>query len=245
MRISRLRRIVEDTDTRAGRLFDWTVQFLILVSLVSFALETLPDLSPKLRRDLYAVEVGTIACFTAEYILRLVVAERPLRYALSFFGLVDLLAILPFYLALGLDLRFVRLVRMLRVVRLLKMARYNRALRRLNRALVLAREELVLYMVITAMLLFVSAVGIYYCEHDAQPQAFASVPHALWWAVCTLTTVGYGDVYPVTPLGKFFTFVVLMVGLAAVAAPAGIFAEALSRARMLDEDEPDSTGSGE
>lgn len=84
------------------------------------------------------------------------------------------------------------------------------------------------------MLLFLAAVGIYYCEHDAQPEAFASVPHALWWAVCTLTTVGYGDVYPITALGKFFTFVVLMVGLAAVAAPAGIIAEVLARARDLE-----------
>lgn len=140
----KLKDIVERADTRAGRAFDWTVQFLIFLSLVSFTLETLPNLSARQQAVLWAIEVGTVACFTAEYLLRLFVADHPLRYTLSFLGLVDLLAILPFYVTSGLDLRFVRLVRMLRVVRLLKIARYNRALRRLRRALVLACEELVL-----------------------------------------------------------------------------------------------------
>jgi voltage-gated potassium channel len=99
----------------------------------------------------------------------------------------------------------------------------------------IAHEELILYIIVTLMLLYFAAVGIYYCEHEAQPKEFASVFHSLWWAVATLTTVGYGDVYPVTAGGRLFTFIVLLMGLGVVSVPAGLVASALSKAREMED----------
>ena len=149
----------------------------------------------------------------------------------SFFGLVDLIAILPFYLSLGIDLRAVRVLRLLRVVRLFKLARYNQAMLRLQRAAALAKEELVLFVGVALMLIYMSAVGIYFFENPVQPDIFASIVHSLWWAVITLTTVGYGDAVPVTVGGRLFTFVILLLGLGIVAVPTGVIAAALEKAR--------------
>lgn len=235
-----LRSIVQQHDTRAGRLFDLAIQSLIVISLVAFSIETLPNLSAATERWLTAIELLTVVIFTAEYALRIVVAENKLRFLFSFYGLIDLLAILPFYLGLGIDLRSIRAFRLLRLFRAFKMVRYSRAIRRFHRAFLIAREELVLFIVVALMMLFFSAVGIYYFENPAQPEVFASVFHSLWWSVATLTTVGYGDIYPVTAGGKIFTFVVLLVGLGIVSVPAGLVASALSKARAM-EDATDAT----
>lgn len=230
-----LKQIVEKTDTKAGLAFDLTMQALILVSLVDFSIETLPGLSDDTRRLLWLVETTTVIVFTAEYLLRLFVADRKIEFATSFFGVIDLLAILPFYLLLGFDMRSVRAFRLLRLFRILKLARYNAAVRRFHRALLIAWEELVLFGIVAVIVLYLAAVGIYHFENEAQPDAFASVFHSLWWAVATLTTVGYGDIYPVTVGGRVFTFVVLIVGLGIVSIPAGLIASALSKARESDE----------
>ncbi|WP_428306982.1 ion transporter [Lacipirellula sp.] len=233
--LDRLRRLIEENDSPAGRAFDLTIQALIVLSLVTFSIETLPDLSPRAQRWLYGIEVATVAAFTVEYLLRLALAERKLHFAFSFFGIVDLLAILPFFIATGVDLRSIRAFRFLRLFRAFKIVRYSKAIRRFHRAFVIAREELVLFVIITLMLLYFSAVGIYYFEHEAQPKQFASVFHSLWWSVATLTTVGYGDIYPVTVGGKIFTFGVLLIGLGIVSVPAGLVASALSKARAMED----------
>jgi voltage-gated potassium channel len=234
-----LKQIVEHSDTKLGRAFDLVIQSLIVLSLVSFSIETLPDLSVDVRRYLRWAEVFTVAVFTIEYVLRIIVADRKLHFIFSFFGLVDLVAILPFYVAPGVDLRSVRTFRFLRLVRVFKLARYNKAVRRFHRALAIAWEELALFLFVTVIVLYLSAVGIYYFESEAQPDQFASVFHCLWWAVVTLTTVGYGDVYPVTVGGKVFTFFVMLVGLGVIAVPAGIVATALSKAREIEEAQAD------
>ncbi len=233
---ARLREVLEESRTPSGRILDYTIQGLIVLSLVTFSIETLPDLSRDTQEVLAFIEIGTVVVFSVEYLLRCVAAKRPIRFVLSFFGLVDLIAILPFYLAAGVDLRSLRVFRLLRLVRVLKLVRYSEAVRRFHRALSLAKEELVLFFAATAMILYLSAVGIYFCENAAQPKAFASVFHSLWWAVATLTTVGYGDVYPVTTAGRLFTFMVLLVGLGIVAVPAGLLSSALSKARELEAD---------
>ncbi len=231
-----LRRVVETTDTKAGRRFDLTFQFLIVIAVVSFSVQTLPDLPEGLRHLLGWVEVITVVIFTAEYLLRLWVAESRIRYAFSFFGVIDLLAVLPFYLASGIDLRGVRAFRLLRLFRLFKLLRYSRAISRFRVALGLVREELILFAALALLVLYASALGIYYFESRAQPDEFGSLFHSLWWAVTTLTTVGYGDVYPVTAGGRVFTFLVLMVGLGIVAVPTGLVASALSEARRLEQE---------
>ena len=230
-----LRAIVEDCDTLTGKAFDIVIQLLIVVSVFTFAMESLPNLKPSTYRTLRWIEVFTVAAFTLEYGLRWLVAEKKLKFVVSPFGIIDLLAILPFYLSLGIDLRSLRMFRMVRLVRLLKLARYSKAVRRFHQALLISKEEIVLFLCMTAILLFIASAGIYHFEHEAQPEAFASVFHSMWWAVTTLTTVGYGDTYPVTPGGKVFTFLVLIVGLGVVSIPAGLVASALTKAREMED----------
>ena len=231
-----LKRMVEQSDTRAGRWFDAVVFALIVVSLITFSIETLPNLPPAAAAVLYWIEFATVLLFTGEYLLRFAVADSRWRFVRSFFGVLDLVAILPFYLAAGVDLRAVRTFRLLRLLRILKLARYSDAVRRLRRAVGIVREELVLFLNVALILIFLSAVGIYYFEHDRQPEHFASVFHSLWWAVVTLTTVGYGDMFPITTGGRVFTFFVLFLGLGIVAVPTGLFASALAKAREEEED---------
>lgn len=225
-----LKQIVENSDTKAGRTFDLTIQFLIIYSLITFSISTIPDLSQGFIEFLLISQVVTVCIFTIEYILRIYVADRKLNYILSFYGLIDLLAILPFYMTIAVDLRAIRVVRLLRLFRLLKIVRYSNALKRYRTAFKEIKEELIIFFSTTCFLIYISAVGIYYFENSVQPEAFKSIFHSLWWAVATLTTVGYGDVYPITVGGKIFTFFILMIGLGIVAVPAGLLASALQDA---------------
>lgn len=213
-------------------VFVWLVMGVILFSVFCFSLETLPDLSPSTKVFLEYSELCVIIIFTIEYLIRILCSGKPLRFIFSFYGLIDLLAILPFYLAFAVDLRAIRLIRVLRLVQVLKLVRYNSALKRFARALYIAKEELIVFTLISLVILYLSAVGIYHFEHAAQPDVFRSIFDALWWSVATLTTVGYGDIYPITNGGRFFTFIILMVGLGLIAVPTGIFASALSSVRQ-------------
>ena len=208
---------------------------LVLYSVICFAIETLPGLSAGTIAFLHWSEAVVVFIFTAEYLYRIYVAENRLKFIFSFYGIIDLLAILPFYLATMLDLRSLRLLRFLRLFRILKLVRYNSALHRFAKALLLAKEELFIFISAIFILLYLSAVGIYYFEHSAQPDKYASIFDAMWWAVVTLTTVGYGDIYPITLAGRVFTFVILMLGLGLVAVPTGIVASALSIVRYEEE----------
>lgn len=216
--------------------WEYLIQCLIILSMVSFAVETLPSLSEGWRKWLRISEIVTVVIFTLEYVLRICLCRPRFRFSFTFLGMIDLLAIMPFYLSTGLDLRSLRAFRLLRLFRLLKLARYSSAMQRYHRAFLIAKEELVLFGATALITLYLASVGIYYFESKAQPEAFASVPDSLWWAVVTLTTVGYGDVYPITLGGRIFTFFVLIIGLGIVAVPTGLFASALSKAREEAED---------
>lgn len=232
--MKKLKTIIEKNDTKGGRFFDLFIQALIVISLIAFSIDTLPNLSPKLKAALRIAEIVTVTIFTIEYLLRITVADKKTRFIFSFLGIIDLLAILPFYLRLGIDLRSIRAIRMLRLFRMFKLVRYNKAIRRFYKAFVMIKEELVLFFFTTCILLYLSATGIYYFENAAQPEAFKSIFHSLWWAVITLTTVGYGDLSPITTGGKIFTFFILMIGLGIVAVPTALMASALSKARETE-----------
>lgn len=231
-----LKQIVERNDTRLGQAFDLVIQSLIIISLITFSIETLPDLSESTRFWLRLSEVVITIVFTFEYLLRIYVASPRYAYIFSFFGLVDLFAILPFYVVRGVDLRSIRALRLMRLFRIFKLARYTSAIRRFYRAFTIAREEIVLFLSATLVLFFLAAVGIYYFESHAQPEAFGSIFHCLWWAIITLTTVGYGDVYPITVGGRVFTFFLLLIGIGVISVPAGLLASALSKAREVEAD---------
>jgi voltage-gated potassium channel len=225
----RLKEIVERCDTRTGRLFDLFIQTLIVLSLITFSIETVPGNDVKTQTTLRAIEVFTVAVFTLEYFLRLLVADSRRRFVFSFAGIIDLLAILPFYVASGVDLRSIRVFRLFRLARILKLFRYSQALERLKVALRDIKEELVIFAAATLFVLYLSAVGIYYFENPAQPEKFTSVFTCLWWSVTSVTTVGYGDMYPITTGGRMFTFFVLVVGIGIVAVPTSLLAAALSK----------------
>ncbi|MBT4357889.1 MAG: ion transporter [Proteobacteria bacterium] len=230
-----LKQIVEETDTRMGKIFDLTIQILIVASAVSFAIETLPGLSSTTARLLAISEALIIGLFTAEYLLRFYSSQKKLSFVFSFYGLIDLAAVLPFYLAVGLDLRSLRIFRLARLAILLKLFRFSKAARRFQLAFKLVREEILVFGLFSLALIYLSAVGIYHFEHEAQPEVFVSVFDGIWWATVTLTTVGYGDVVPITTGGKVFTFFVFIVGLSMIAVPSGLVASALSKVRELEK----------
>ncbi len=232
-----LKQVVEESDTPAGRIFDFSILALIVLSLLSFSLETMPNLSDTARLWLDRFEALSVIAFSLEYLLRIYVASPKRNYIFSFFGLVDLAAILPFFIGLHVDLRSVRALRLLRLFRILKLARYSAAARRFHRALIIAKEEIILFLGAALIILYLAAVGIYQFESEAQPEAFGSVFHCLWWAVATLTTVGYGDVYPITVGGRIFTFVILVIGLGVISVPAGLVASALAQARKMEDEQ--------
>lgn len=224
-----LKNIVEINDNRSSRVFAYCIQALIFISIVSFSYETVPDLKPLTKKILRAIEIFCVVVFTIEYLLRIYVADNKGRFIFSFYGIIDFLAILPFYLSLGIDLRSLRALRFLRLFRILKLMRYNRAIKHFTKAISMAKEEILLFLIVTLILIYFSAVGIYYFEHEVQPDNFSSIFDSLWWAIITLTTVGYGDVYPITAGGKVFTFFILMIGLGIVAIPTGIISSALTK----------------
>lgn len=226
---------------RAGlesRRFRLCIGLLIILSMVSFAFDTVPDLDPAIRQLLDGFEYFTIAVFTLEYCARIATAEQKRKFIFSFYGLIDLIAIVPFYLLLMVDLRSLRALQLLRLLRVLKMGRYGGAMDRFLAAIRQTKEELLIFSFIALILLYLSAMGIYYFEHAAQPDKFRSLFDCIWWAAVTLTTVGYGDIYPITLGGRIFTVFILLLGLGLVAIPTGIVASALSvlrRSELKDE----------
>jgi voltage-gated potassium channel len=208
---------------------------VIVTTVAAVALETLPSVNERYARLFTAIEIGAMSLFTFEYLLRWWIApEREatgaaepwrsrLHYAVSPYGLIDLLAILPFYIDL-----FVPgnpdWLRVLRLLRLLKMARYAPGLSLFVAVIRNESRPLLAAFLVMAVLLVGESGVMFILEREAQPKAFASVPHTMWWAIVTMATVGYGDVVPLTPLGKLFGGIVMIVGIAMFAVPAGILA---------------------
>jgi voltage-gated potassium channel len=222
---------MEERDFLDKPVFTWCISLLIFYSLFCFSFGTLPDLSSNEKKFLRYSEVIVTIIFTIEYIARIIFTKKRLKFIFSFYGLVDLIAILPFYLAFAVDLRTLRIIRLLRLARILKLVRYNEASFRFAKALYSVKEELVIFLLTSMMLIYIAGLGIYYFEHEAQPNAFRSIFDCLWWAVITLTTVGYGDIYPITVGGRIFTFVLLIIGLGLIAIPTGIISSALTSIR--------------
>jgi voltage-gated potassium channel len=231
----RLREMLEDVNSPAGRRFALLLQALILLSVVSISLDTFAGLPHGLRQLLHVLDIAIILFFSVEYLLRVWVARRRLAYVLSFWGLIDLAAVAPFWIV-GADARAVRAFRLLRIVHIFRFGRYAKALEHFGRAWNVVREDIQMFLGMSGILLYLAALGIWHFEHDAQPQAFGDIFDALWWAMITLTTVGYGDIYPVTTGGRIFTMLLLLVGLALVAVPSGLLATAFTEVRRQERE---------
>ena len=231
---SALRRLF-DPATTSGYIFEIFTLSLIVLSAISIGLETVPDLPEWSTRVFVIEEVIIVGIFTLEYVLRLAAAERKIAYILSFYGLVDALSVLPYYVT-GFDMRALRAFRLLRMLRLLKFARYSPACDRLMRAFHEIRAELTVYLTATAIMIYLCAIAIFHFEHAAQPAKFRSVFDGMWFAATTLTTVNFGDIVPITVGGKIFTALVLLCGVGIVAVPTGLVAAALTKLRSQDEE---------
>jgi voltage-gated potassium channel len=235
-----------DADDRQGRAFDLFIMALIALNVSAVMLETVEEVAAPYSAFFRVFEVFSVVVFSAEYLLRLWSCTSDtryrgglrgrVRYALTPLALIDLAAILPFYLEfLAVDLRFVRSLRLFRLLRVFKLARYSSSLRTLGRVLKSKREELLVTLFVVLIMLIFAASAMYYAERDDQPDKFSSIPAAMWWGVATLTTVGYGDVFPITPLGKLLGAVIAILGVGLFALPTGIlasgFAEELQKTR--------------
>ena len=201
------------------------VQGLILLYMLSLSLETVPSLNK--YADIFStISIIITTIFVAELVLRLIVTEHPLKYLTSFYGIVDLVAILP--ALVGADTKSLRALRLLRIFKLFKSKQINDAVIRLQLAFHEIKRDLLVFSFLAFIFIYFSAVGIYHFEHEAQPEQFGSIPASLWWAIVSLTTVGYGDAYPITAAGKFFAGIVLIIGIGIVALPTGLIASALT-----------------
>ena len=245
----RLLEAAEEDDV-ASKVVDFCLVALIAASVLAVILESIPSFEDRYGAQLYWFEVVTIAVFSIEYILRVwtcvegreLDANRPflsrLRFMFSFHAIIDLLAILPFYLlAFGLfgnvDMRFLRAVRLMRV---LKLTRYFAALNMLIIAVKENGRALAASFLILVTIMLLAASGMYYFERESQPVDFGSIPAAMWWAFATLTTVGYGDVTPITVGGKIFGAMITVVGIGMVALPTSILASGYSQQLKLSHE---------
>ena len=234
-----------------SKVFDICIMTLITLNVAAVILATVESLDSQYQYYFRIFEVFSVTVFSLEYLLRLWTCtlnenfRNPitgrLRYILTPFALIDLLAILPFYLPMiiPLDLRFIRAVRLFRLFRLFKIGRYSKAVLMLKRVLKEKKEELVLVVFVVFLLLIIFSSLMYFIEKEAQPEAFSSIPEAMWWGIITLTTVGYGDVYPITSLGKILGALIAFLGIGMFALPAGILGsglvEAIQKKEKCDE----------
>ena len=231
-RRARLHEIIFEADTRAGRLFDLALIWLILLSVATVILESVQGVRAQYGKLLYALEWLFTLLFTVEYVLRLLSVRRPLRYATSFFGVVDLLAIIPTYLSIFVPgsqyLLVIRILRLLRIFRLLKLSEYVAEADTLRLALRASRRKISVF--ISAVVLLVVIIGALMYVVEGEEHGFTSIPISIYWAIVTLTTVGYGDLSPRTPFGQILASIVMVIGYGIIAVPTGIVTVELAQA---------------
>ncbi|MBQ1884457.1 MAG: ion transporter [Bacteroidales bacterium] len=223
----------ETRDKGFPKYFNYFIMTLILVNVVSMILETVQPIYKPYSAYFHAFELFVIAVFTCEYIMRILTADLAfpcgnrfksiLKYMFSFYGLIDLLAILPFYMPFTkLDLRIVRTLRLLRFLRLFKITRYNNSMELIKSVMSEKRSELGVTCFVIIIVMIIASFLMFYAENKAQPEHFPNVLSCIWWSIVTLTTVGYGDVFPITGIGRFIGGVIAFLGIGLVALPTGI-----------------------
>lgn len=210
----------------------WFIYVLIILNVIALILESYESINKSYSTAFRYFEVFSVVVFTIEYIARLYSSNAygvpRKKFIFSFYGIIDVLAILPFYLPfiVTFDLRVIRMLRLFRLIRILKIGRFSKSFNTIKTALQETKTEMLLTMSMALVLLLISSTLMYYAESDLQPDKFKSIGHSLWWAIATLTTVGYGDIYPITDLGKLLSSVIAIIGIGFVALPTGILSSA-------------------
>ncbi|MHC4261836.1 MAG: ion transporter [Planctomycetota bacterium] len=229
----RLHEIIFEADTKAGKAFDVALLIAILTSVLAVMLESVESIQDRWGWELIVFEWVLTGLFTVEYVLRLICVARPLSYARSFFGIVDLLAILPAMVGLFVPdartLAVVRALRLLRIFRIFKLARYLDEADGLREALWISRRKITVFLF--AVIVIVTILGSSMYVIEGQATGFDSIPQSVYWAVVTMTTVGYGDITPTTALGKGVAVMIMLLGYAMIIVPTGILSAEFSGRR--------------
>ncbi len=220
----RLHEIIFGAETPLGKAFDVALLWAIVISVVAVLLESVPEIRGRYGTELKYIEWAFTIVFTIEYFARLCAVRRPLRYARSFFGIVDLLAVVPTYLSIVFIgthyFLVVRILRLLRIFRVFKLVRYTGEADLILRALMLSRAKITVFL--GGVLTLVVIIGSLMYVIEGEANGFTSIPKSIYWAIVTLTTVGYGDVTPQTPLGQMLSALVMLIGYGIIAVPTGI-----------------------
>jgi voltage-gated potassium channel len=222
----------EREDDKVSIFFDFFILILIVVNVAAVIASSHKPFEERFYTQLHIFELVSVIIFTIEYILRLWTAKLKfpdvkhpyIKHSFSFMALVDFAAIIPFYLPflIAIDLRFLRILRLFRILRILKLNRYNNSLSLMGQVLKNEKEKLIMTIFIMFMLLLLASSTMFYIENEAQPDNFPNIISTVWWAIATLTTIGYGDVYPVTAIGKVLAGVIAILGIGIIALPTGI-----------------------
>jgi len=238
------------TGCRANIIFCWVLKILIWLNVAAVIMGSVSEFYESHRRLFFVFELFSITFFSIEYLLRLWIApckfpssKRPyVRYVFSFYGVIDLLAILPFFMPFvaNVDLRVLRILRIFRLLRILKLARYNKALGMIVTVLKTQKEKLYITMFFMIVLLVLASSIMYFVENSAQPDKFPNIPATMWWAVGALTTVGYGDVYPITNLGRVLGAFIAIIGIGLIAMPSGIISMGLIKEAEREKKEAEA-----
>ena len=227
----KLYEIIFEADTPGGKLFDVILLIVILLSVLLVMLESVPSIEAHNLQILHKLEWIITGIFTVEYILRILIIKKPIRYIFSFYGIIDFLSVIPTYLDLLIvgnhSLVVIRMLRLLRIFRILKLTRYTAAGRSLGRAMWASREKINVFIFLVVILVVIIGTVMYLVEGESH--GFKSIPTSIYWAVVTLTTVGYGDISPGTPLGQFLASIVMLLGYAIIAVPTGIVTSELMK----------------
>lgn len=220
----RLYEIIFEADTTTGKYFDVLLLIVILISVALVLLESVPTIRVNHHSFLKTSEWIITVIFSIEYILRILIVKKPFRYIFSFYGIIDFLSVIPTYLSLIIlgsqSLVVIRMLRLLRIFRILKLTRYTNAGRSLASSMWASREKIGVFIFFVIILVVVIGTIMYMIE--GEEHGFTSIPRSIYWAIVTLTTVGYGDISPETSLGQFLASVVMIMGYAIIAVPTGI-----------------------
>lgn len=241
MKINQVKSVINDIlnsgDEHKGWIYkidDVLINGLIVLNVIAIILESFHDIYLEYHNFFYVFELFSVAIFTFEYILRIWVADiyylhlsgvkARFRYIFSLYGLIDIIAILPFYIPnlIKLDLRFVRILRLLRLFRIFKLIKYSSSLQLIGNVIKNRKNELLITIFVTTIIILIASSLMYELENEVQPDKFPNILASFWWAVATLTTIGYGDVYPLTGWGQFLAAITAIFGIGLVAVPTGI-----------------------